>query len=809
MIPCNRVVSFCLRIYSADMLFVSLASYPMSYLRRFFFSSLTPLVALALIVQAAPNGTAQQKEPAKQVGEQSEKQPSTQSANTDDSATELKDPLKTPDQNKRKATAAFMAGQAAQKKGELNDALERYKEAAKLDPTAADPLRAQAVLYRRMGRIQQAVAVAQKAIELDKDDHKTRLELAVLLTTRQQIDQASQLIDEALESKSLNKGSIDFVQLHTIRSRIFLLQRKISESADSYRVILEALLKPEDFGMDFREHQVLALDNASSFLTVGKVMLEVGDNKRALSAFDGEQRLKKDQTGPHNFWIALTHYRLDNLDDARKNLDLYFETGDRTAQALRLLADIDRASGQSDQTRAHLEALVEDERDAVVVMLFLGKLLIEQGELDDAADVFQKVLADSGEAGARLGLLEIHIARKDPDALISAMQKALRARIQLAELIPLKVSLLAAPEFAQEVIEAGVQLAKDDSSSLMPTGFFLIADIARDLKLDLETQEEALLQAALDGNPAQLLGIEILERLGFNQLLQNNTKEASKTYQKLLATPGLPNDRALEGLYRLSQSEAFSQNYDEAIQAIQAAMKLSDQNPQLNYQLGWVYVQASRFEEANKALEKAAQLAQGNLGLEFQTRLLQGDVLVRTKDFEAAITAYKKILEDTDQSDENTKQCRMRLSNAYVQAGDMANGEKYLEEVYAKYPDDIGVNNDLGYLYADQGKKLEQAEKMIRLAVEAEPENKAYLDSLGWVLFQMERYPEALVELEKANSDQDYRDSTLIEHMGDTHAKLNQKEKARKAWQEALDVESESTPNDQQIIDRLKKKLDQ
>ena len=271
----------------------------------------------------------------------------------------------------------------------------------------------------------------------------------------------------------------------------------------------------------------------------------------------------------------------------------------------------------------------------------------------------------------------------------------------------------------------------------------------------------------------------------------------------------MPNDRALEGLYRLSQSEAFSQNYDEAIQAIQAAMKLSDQNPQLNYQLGWVYVQASRFEEANKALEKAAQLAQGNLGLEFQTRLLQGDVLVRTKDFEAAITAYKKILEDTDQSDENTKQCRMRLSNAYVQAGDMANGEKYLEEVYAKYPDDIGVNNDLGYLYADQGKKLEQAEKMIRLAVEAEPENKAYLDSLGWVLFQMERYPEALVELEKANSDQDYRDSTLIEHMGDTHAKLNQKEKARKAWQEALDVESESTPNDQQVIDRLKKKLDQ
>lgn len=785
----------------------------MSDLRRFNSFCLYPTLAICLIALAASACPAQETESAEQAGskeqssQESTKPIDSSEPGADDAATELKNPLDTPDQNKRKATAAYMAGQAAQKKGELNEALKRYEEAAKLDPTAADPLRAQAMLYRRMGRMQQAVVVAQKAVDLDKEDYKTRLELAVLLLSRRQIDQATKLIDEALESKSLNKGSVDFVQLHTVRSRIFLSLRNLAESANSYRVILEALLKPEDFGMDFRQHQALASDNATRFLTVGKVMLEVGDNKRALSAFDGELRLKKDQPGEHNFWIALTQYRLDKLEDAANNLNLFFETGERTPQALRLLADIDRAKGQSDQTRAHLEALAKDDRDSTVVMLFLGKLLIEQGELDEATNVFQKVLSDTGEAGARLGLVEIHIARKDPEALIDAIRKALRARIQLPELVPVKVALLETPEFAQEVIEAATKLANEDSSSLMPTGFFLLSDIAKDLELDLETQEEALLRATLDGNPPQLLGIEALDRLGFNLLLQNKTEDASKTYQQLLATPGLPNERALEGLYRLSQAQAFNQKYQEAVEAIEAALKLSNENPLLNYQLGWVYVQATRFDEANKALEKAATLIQGNPDLEFRTRLLQGDVLVRTKDFDAAVKAYKKILEDTDQSDENTKQCRMRLSNAYVQAGDMVNGEKYLEEVYAEYPDDIGVNNDLGYLYADQGKKLEQAEKMIRLAVEAEPENAAYLDSLGWALYQMERYDEAIEVLKKANADPDYRDATIIEHLGDAHAKLKQIKKARTAWQEALDVESDLKTGDQQVIDRLKKKL--
>ena len=47
-----------------------------------------------------------------------------------------------------------------------------------------------------------------------------------------------------------------------------------------------------------------------------------------------------------------------------------------------------------------------------------------------------------------------------------------------------------------------------------------------------------------------------------------------------------------------------------------------------------------------------------------------------------------------------------------------------------------GANNDLGFLWVDEGRNLDRAEQMIRLALKSEADNPAYLDSLGGGLFQ-------------------------------------------------------------------------
>jgi Tfp pilus assembly protein PilF len=137
----------------------------------------------------------------------------------------------------------------------------------------------------------------------------------------------------------------------------------------------------------------------------------------------------------------------------------------------------------------------------------------------------------------------------------------------------------------------------------------------------------------------------------------------------------------------------------------------------------------------------------------------------------------------------------------------LAKGEKILEEVLVDRPDDSQANNDLGYLYADQGKNLPRAEKMIRQALKTEPDNVAYMDSMGWVLFKQGKLEEARTFLQKAVAAPGGSDGTIWEHLGDCYAAMKNHDKAVDAWKKAIkDAQEESFP-DTKLIDRLKGKL--
>ena len=101
--------------------------------------------------------------------------------------------------------------------------------------------------------------------------------------------------------------------------------------------------------------------------------------------------------------------------------------------------------------------------------------------------------------------------------------------------------------------------------------------------------------------------------------------------------------------------------------------------------------------------------------------------------------------------------------------------------------------NYLGYMWAERGENLDDAEKFIRRALQSEPDNAAYLDSLGWVLYQQGRYHEALAPLERAaqlaTADPD---PTIEEHLGDVLDKLGRRNEALKAWERALALEGSS-----------------
>jgi tetratricopeptide (TPR) repeat protein len=94
--------------------------------------------------------------------------------------------------------------------------------------------------------------------------------------------------------------------------------------------------------------------------------------------------------------------------------------------------------------------------------------------------------------------------------------------------------------------------------------------------------------------------------------------------------------------------------------------------------------------------------------------------------------------------------------------------------------------NYLGYMWADHNMNLEEAETMIKRALETEPNNASYLDSLGWVEFRKGKFDQALSNLLRAAKTADHDDPVIFEHIGDAYFKLNRVSEALESWQKAL-----------------------
>jgi len=94
--------------------------------------------------------------------------------------------------------------------------------------------------------------------------------------------------------------------------------------------------------------------------------------------------------------------------------------------------------------------------------------------------------------------------------------------------------------------------------------------------------------------------------------------------------------------------------------------------------------------------------------------------------------------------------------------------------------------NYLGYMWADHNMNLDEAETMIKRALELEPNNASYLDSLGWAQFRKGKFDQALSNLLLAAKTADHDDPVIFEHIGDAYFKLNRVSEALGSWQKAL-----------------------
>jgi tetratricopeptide (TPR) repeat protein len=130
-------------------------------------------------------------------------------------------------------------------------------------------------------------------------------------------------------------------------------------------------------------------------------------------------------------------------------------------------------------------------------------------------------------------------------------------------------------------------------------------------------------------------------------------------------------------------------------------------------------------------------------------------------------------------------QLAFNLGAMYDQAGNQGKAETTFRAVIAADPEHAQALNYLGYMLADRGRKLTEAVGLIQRALTIDPENPAYLDSLGWAYFKLGRLAEAVGPLERAAAGAP--DSSVIQdHLGEAYLRLRRYADAAAVFDRAL-----------------------
>ena len=109
--------------------------------------------------------------------------------------------------------------------------------------------------------------------------------------------------------------------------------------------------------------------------------------------------------------------------------------------------------------------------------------------------------------------------------------------------------------------------------------------------------------------------------------------------------------------------------------------------------------------------------------------------------------------------------------------------------------------NYIGYMWAEHNLHLDEAEEMIGRALQLDPNNGAYLDSLGWLYYRKGKYEEALNQLLRAAQNLTRDDPIVFDHIGDTYSKLDRVPQALEFWQKAIALD----PGNKLLADKIEK----
>jgi tetratricopeptide (TPR) repeat protein len=554
------------------------------------------------------------------------------------------------------------------------------------------------------------------------------------------------------------------VAAHTLLGQVYLRSLSDTQGGQSGQVLQLAIAEYETIAR-------LKPGDIETKLLLGQLYALNHDSAKAEAAFKEAQQIDGDSED-----VVLNMARLYTENgETQRAVDTLSAVpeSDRTARIEYYLGStLDQLKKPKEAAAAYRKSL-ELDPDNPDAQKALAKALLADDQLDAALTEFQTlVAADPTDGESEIHISEIQRREGHYEDALATLEKA-KAKVQDSAELSVNEAL---------IYDA---LGKYDQATGILTGL-----------LDASSHPDGKYNDGEKQNRAYFLS-----RLGIIYGEENKTTEAVATYKQMVELggdcgSGPASDEArpcYAGDGYSGEVDAYRQahQYKDAFSTAADAAKALPKDHDIQIVYAQQLLDKGQVDEA-LTLAKAQLTGTPQDDLDVHERL--SELYVRLKRFKEAGEQLDKVEALATKPDE-------KLYMEYLR-GEFYERQKMFDQAEAEFrkalaidPHNPGVLNYLGYMLADQGEKLPEALTMIQEAVDLEPQNYAYLDSLGWAYFKTGQYQQAEDNLRKAISRMN-TDPTVLDHLGEVYEKTGNLKMAVAQWERSMTEYAHSLPAD-------------
>jgi tetratricopeptide (TPR) repeat protein len=620
----------------------------------------------------------------------------------------------------------------------------------------------QVATYGRSELANKAIEEYRAAIDADPTSAYLTSGLAELYA------KTGRIRDAVVEAQDIIKRNPNNLEARRLLGRIYLRSLGDMQAGSGSESILKLAIE------QYEQIVRLQPDSMDDHLLLGRLYRLNNDLQKAENEFKTAVKLQPDSEEA----VTTLAYLYNELGDTTRATQV-LSSVPNTERSAKLYSALGYTYEQQKQYKDAIEAYrhaIELDRDNLDAIRGLAQNLLNDGQADAALEQY-KVIADANPEDAQTYVRIAEIYRKQGkfDLALDNLKKA-ESMVQDSVEVPYNI---AAIYQAQGRYDEAIPIMRDLlKKSEKPDGKYSNGERSNRAvfleRLGTIYREQGNNQAANETfrQIVALGGDENIER-GYQQII--DTWREAKEWQKATdaakeAVQKLPSSRDLKMV--LAAQQADMGDADKALKDVRAMLKgnANSDDRQVYITLAQMYTRLRRFSDAEQALDKAEQLSSKSDDKEY-VWFLRGSTFEREKRYAEAEEQFKKVL--------------------------------------ASDPEHASALNYLGYMLADQNMKLEEALGYIKRAVDLDPANGAYLDSLGWAYFRLGKYELAEDNLLKA-SQKINTDPTVLDHLGDLYQKTGRLKLAATNWERALTEWNRTLGADVDPADqaRVQKKLD-